>query len=77
MYYEVNVSLNGKHLFATAERSLTTREEVAHVLAEFDKVFTEERGFVISVSYHENSGEILDPAPFRALAAAIDWASGS
>lgn len=27
MYYEINVSENGKHLFATHERSLCTEDE--------------------------------------------------
>lgn len=31
MYYEINVSLNGKHLFATAERSITDRNTLEKI----------------------------------------------
>lgn len=59
MHFEINVSLHGKHFFATAPRSITTKDEARAVLAEFDKVFTEARGFVIMVEYIETKGEYL------------------
>lgn len=77
MYFELNVSHNGSHLFATAPRSLKTREAVAHCLTKFDIAFPEAEGYVVTLTRYEESGEILDLAPYRALAAAIDFASGS
>jgi hypothetical protein len=59
MHYEINVSLHGRHFFATAPRSITTKEEVRAVLAEFDKVFTEARGFVIMVKEVREESEYL------------------
>lgn len=68
MYYEINVSLNGTHFFATAPRSLTTKEDARAVLAEFDKVFTEERGFVIMVEEFHLTGEYLNLDVLRGTA---------
>ena len=59
MHYEINVSLNGEHFFATHPRSITTKEEARAVLAEFDKVFTEDRGFVIMVEEVNTVGTYL------------------
>lgn len=52
MYYEINVSRNGRHFFATAERSLTTEDRARTVFAEMKKRFPESEGFQISVSYN-------------------------
>jgi len=39
MYYEINISLNGKHLFATAERSMTTEQDYFKMLKIFKDKF--------------------------------------
>lgn len=39
MYYEINVSRNGKHLFATAERSLQTSKQALTLYREFEAKF--------------------------------------
>lgn len=57
MYFEINVSLRGHHFFATAPRSIPHRDALALVLAEFHKLFTEERGYEISVTKWETVGE--------------------
>lgn len=35
MYYKINVSLNGKHFFATDERSIKTKAKLYDVLEVF------------------------------------------
>lgn len=50
--FEINVSLNGKHLFATHERSIRHSYELERVLPEIQKRFPIEEGFNISVSYN-------------------------
>ena len=49
--FEINVSLNGKHLFATHERSIRHSYELERVLPEIQKRFPTEEGFNINVSY--------------------------
>ena len=57
MYYEINVSHNGKHLFATAERSLTTREDMEKLYGIFKEKFPEYDGYKVSVTYWEKIGQ--------------------
>lgn len=52
MYYEINVSLNGTHLFATHKRSLTNRNEARKVLRLFLTKFPKDDGYSISISFH-------------------------
>lgn len=61
MYYEINISKNGRHYFATAERSLT--EEEAATAAYWDLVarFPESEGFKITISRWEHSGREFKP----------------
>lgn len=49
-HYEINVSLNGKHFFATDERSCVTEHDMKKVLAELQKRMPESDGFVITVT---------------------------
>jgi hypothetical protein len=59
MPYEINVSLNGRHYFATAPRSLTTSKDAVTMTLDFIKRFPATDGFKISVSYNpERSWEI-------------------
>ena len=60
MYYEINVSLNGKHLFATAERSVTVIWEAEKVYNLFKEKFPESEGYAISVTKWEKVGKIID-----------------
>ncbi len=49
-HYEINVSLNGNHLFATHERSLNDIRKLRHVLALFQEKFPPSEGFQVLVS---------------------------
>lgn len=60
MHYEINVSHNGKHLFATAERSLTTLGEAKRVYDKIKKVFPESEGFKLTVTKWQMVGEAVD-----------------
>ena len=50
MSYEINISKNGKHYFATAERSLTTLSESTKVYNELKEFYPESQGFKISLT---------------------------
>lgn len=49
MYYEINVAKDGRHYFATHERSLQSKEEALEVYRMFKVVFPKSKGFEISV----------------------------
>lgn len=50
MYYEINVALNGKHLFATHERSIRSEWKLLQVLRIFEEKFPESDGYSILVT---------------------------
>jgi len=56
MYYEINVSLNGRHFFATAPRSITYGSRLADMIEIFLKKFPAEEGYQITVSKFETTG---------------------
>ena len=60
MYYEINVSLNGRHLFATAERSIKNHLKAEKVYKLFKEKFPENEGYEISITYWEKVGKIID-----------------
>lgn len=49
MHYEINVSKNKVHFFATHARSLTTEAEARAVTAEIRARFPESEGFQVTV----------------------------
>lgn len=57
MYYVINVSLNGRHLFATAEHSVITSWEAEKVYNLFKEKFPESEGYKIDVTYWEKVGK--------------------
>jgi len=58
MHYEINVSKNGSHLFATAERSLTTETSLKVVHEKLTEAFPEDEGYNISVTqWHAPQGQ--------------------
>lgn len=59
MNYEINVALNGKHFFATHERSIGTEWELKRVLEVFVKKFPKEEGYEIRISHWEKRGKEL------------------
>ena len=60
MYYEINVSLNGRHLFATAERSATNEREAKRLYNLFKEKFPEAEGYDITITKWEKIGEIIE-----------------
>lgn len=60
MYYEINVALNGRHYFATHERSITYIKTAEKVFADFLKRFPKEEGFSISLTEWDNRGTIIN-----------------
>lgn len=59
MYFEINVARNGKHFFATAERSCTTRKEALEVYAELKKKFPIEEGYKLDMTQYETVGHFI------------------
>lgn len=61
MYYEINVSKDGKHLFATDERSIEFYWELERVYRIFEQKFPECEGYKITVTkWEEKRFEIDD-----------------
>lgn len=54
MHYEFNISLNGSHLFATHERSVTDSDKATKVRDILTEKFPESEGY--KVSLHINPG---------------------
>lgn len=57
MYYEINVSLNGEHFFATHERSGQSKTEMENVLAVFRRKFPDKEGYEITVTKWKLEGK--------------------
>lgn len=55
-YYEINISLNGKHFFATAPRSIHTRGELKEKFGVLKTKFPIEEGYKLDVVYWECVG---------------------
>lgn len=60
MYYEINVSLNGRHFFATAPRSITTYTELKKVLPVIIEKFPASEGYEIMLTQEHQSATILN-----------------
>lgn len=57
MHYEINVSKDGKHIFATAERSLKDIESAHALAAEFKQLrFPASQGFAVTMTRWETIG---------------------
>ena len=57
MYYEINISLNGQHYFATAERSLTNKKKTQEVFDKLKASFPESEGYKLCVSHWKKVGQ--------------------
>lgn len=64
MYYEINVSKNGKHLFATHERSLTNTDSAMMVLRIILNKFPESEGYKVLITKEEKRGEFISVSEF-------------
>lgn len=60
MYYEINVSKDGIHFFATSERSINMQSTLEKILEVFVEKFPESEGYKISVNKYETVGKIID-----------------
>lgn len=60
MYYEINVSKNGVHLFATAERSAQSPWSARAIFEEIEKRFPEEEGFTVTVTLWQKQGQYVN-----------------
>lgn len=60
MYYEINVSLNGQHLFATDKRSITAEHTLEEVYKIIKEKFPKEEGYNITVTCYETVGKIIN-----------------
>jgi hypothetical protein len=60
MYYEINVSANGKHFFATAERSIRDLSTLKCVYSTMVNKFPKHEGFEITVTENTLSGKWID-----------------
>lgn len=61
MYYEINVSKNGMHYFATAERSLTEEAKALEVYWDLFNRFPASEGFKLMLSRNECIGRYITP----------------
>lgn len=57
MYYEINVSLNGQHYFATADRSIRTKEQAENIFNHFKILFPAVDGYRMRVTKWESTGK--------------------
>jgi len=57
IYYEINVARNGEHLFATAKRSLESRDKAWSLFHELAMKFPRATGHVVSVTRWSETGE--------------------
>ena len=60
MYYEINVSFNGQHLFATNERSIRDTQKLEDVYKILKEKFPAEEGYHINVTRYETTGRFID-----------------
>lgn len=56
-HYEINVSLNGQHFFATAPRSCTSERDARKVATAIRERFLEQAGFKVDVTYWSCGGK--------------------
>ena len=60
MSYEINVSLNGKHFFATHERSITSEKDLKEKVKVFKEKFTKFEGYQITATHWQSCGKGID-----------------
>ena len=54
MYYEINVSKNGRHYFATAERSITSFTQAEGLYKIFKEKFPERIAWILNDNDYQN-----------------------
>lgn len=58
-HYEINVSKNGYHFFATAPRSIITERDFEEAAKIFKEKFPESEGYQVSAIYWEGKGKSI------------------
>lgn len=58
--YEISVSLNGQHFFATQERSIVNERKLKEVYKVFKEKFPEAEGYELNVTYWTKSGKEIN-----------------
>jgi hypothetical protein len=61
MHYEINVSLNGRHYFATHNRSIHDRATAERIYWDFVERFPKHQGFDITVAECQTTGRYFKP----------------
>lgn len=60
MYYEINVAHNGRHLFATHERSVRDEKVARELTKTFREKFPELEGYSVTCTKWVTRGETQD-----------------
>jgi len=56
MWYEINVSKDGQHYFATHERSITTIDRAVEIRDRLKLAMPEEEGFEYTITQWQKTG---------------------
>lgn len=67
MHYEINISKDGRHFFATAPRSVQDKTDLKKVLPVLTEAFKAVDGYEISVTRHHPCGETLGAKDLQEL----------
>jgi hypothetical protein len=59
MWYEINVSKDGKHYFATDKKSITTLARALDVRERLKKAMPEEEGFEYTITQWQTNGMVI------------------
>lgn len=59
-HYEINVSLHGRHLFATHPRSARDKRDMEILRGQFRARFPESEGFRVTVTHWKASGQTVE-----------------
>jgi hypothetical protein len=60
MWYEINVSKDGKHYFATHERSISTIDKATEIRDRLKLAMPEDEGFIYTITQWQTSGVQLE-----------------
>ena len=58
-YYEINVALDGRHLFATAPRSGVNKQQTEAIYKEIRNRFPTIEGFSVGITYWQSTGRAV------------------
>lgn len=67
MHFDINVSKDGTHFFATSSRSVQDRRKLAQVLPAIREAFTAADGYRVTVSWVTTSGTYIGDDELAAI----------